>query len=93
MKHTPGPWRTEDLFVYPTDETKTAVADCGRTIYNIEQGRANAKLIAAAPELLEMLKAAKEHLEYCGYGDSYERECAGNLDDRIQNAIDKATKE
>lgn len=27
--------------------------------------------------LLVALKAAKEHLEYTSYGDSWERECAG----------------
>lgn len=27
-------------------------------------------------KLLAALKDAVEHLEYCGYGDSWERECA-----------------
>ena len=26
--------------------------------------------------LREALKAAQDHLDYCGYGDSWERECA-----------------
>ena len=34
------------------------------------------------PTLLEALLAAQEHLEYCGYGDSWERECAMQKDDK-----------
>jgi len=36
------------------------------------------KLIKAelVRELLEVLIKAEEHLDYCGYGDSWERECA-----------------
>jgi hypothetical protein len=40
-------------------------------------------------DLVEALEAAKEHLEYCGYGDSWERECAfdAKLPERIAEAI------
>ena len=30
-------------------------------------------------ETKKLLHSAIEHLEYCGYGDSYERECSKNL--------------
>lgn len=52
-----------------------------------------ARLIAAAPDLLAALKAASEHLDYTGYGDSWERECAREekLEERINAAISKAT--
>jgi hypothetical protein len=35
------------------------------------------------------LAKASEHLDYCGYGDSWERECAiaGKLEETIQNAL------
>lgn len=41
--------------------------------------------------LLNALEAAQSHLEYCGYGGSYERECAyaEELPENIQAAIDK----
>lgn len=44
-------------------------------------------------ELLEALIAAEEHLSYCGYGDSWERECAeaSNLPTKIGTAIKNAT--
>lgn len=43
-------------------------------------------------ELLAALKAAHAHLDYCGYGDSWERECAdaSKLDEKITAAIAKA---
>jgi len=36
----------------------------------------------------ETLILAQEHLDYCGYGDSYERECAreSKLEDKIDDA-------
>lgn len=39
--------------------------------------------------LYETLVKAKEHLEYCGYGDSWERECADvtGLPEDIDNAL------
>ena len=39
--------------------------------------------------LLEALKAASEHLDYCGYGDKWERECADSqgLPKKIEKAL------
>ena len=47
--------------------------------------KAKIKLLAQA------LEAAKSHLEYCGYGDSWERECAqgSGLPERIEDALIK----
>lgn len=39
----------------------------------------NAILIAAASDLLSALEEALEHLEYCNYGDKWERERAEAL--------------
>lgn len=43
-------------------------------------------------ELLEALEDAHSHLEYCGYGDKWESECAtdAGLPQKIDNAIKKA---
>lgn len=45
-----------------------------------------------AKQLAEALKAAGDHLEYCGYGDSWERECADaeGLPEKIQEALKAA---
>lgn len=39
--------------------------------------------------LLEALKEARDHLEYCGYGDKWERECAqeAKLSQKIDAAV------
>ena len=34
------------------------------------------QLLALNKRLVEGLKKARDHLEYCGYGDNWERECA-----------------
>lgn len=57
-KHTPGPWYTrsdaDDLAI-------CKVLDPNRT-WELERFEANARLIAAAPEMLEMLKTIREHV-------------------------------
>lgn len=58
--HTPGPWYLEEFQHGPTqikDQTQNRVLADVRQ-WNGGQGKANARLIAAAPELLEALKAA-----------------------------------
>jgi len=65
-KHTPGKWVTKESMVY--SETGN-----GKTIANVDT-EANARLIAAAPELLEACKnVAKWHRE----NDSGEGELFG----------------
>lgn len=47
------------------------------------------QLRLVSEQLLEALVAALEHLEYCGYGDSWERSCAreSKLPQKINQAI------
>lgn len=77
MKHTPGPWKVEEKWDPRTDgvnvtSERGAVASAlyiGGTI----QPRVNARLIAAAPELLEALKLCVDALAVeieDRYGDS-----------------------
>ena len=42
-------------------------------------------------EIEDALIAAEEHLDYCGYGDPWERECAdqAGLSDKIGAAVSK----
>lgn len=63
MKHTPGPWNynegTRDVIVSKNGYNDVLIAQ----LYKIgSQHEANARLIAAAPELLEACKAALEVL-------------------------------
>ena len=51
-------------------------------------------MFALLKEVIEALQEANDHLEYCGYGDSWERECAidGGLDKKIEAALEKGNK-
>ena len=44
-------------------------------------------------KLYEALIAARDHLDYCGYGDSWERECSEGLPQQIEEALIEAEKE
>ena len=65
QSHTPGPWRQDTMSgttVWGGDKTHgNAVAVCQG--FEREENRANAALIAAAPELLEALREALGHIE------------------------------
>ena len=53
-----------------------------------QEGKVSYKRIAK--KLLKILKEASEHLDYCGYGDSWERDCAGSLSEKIASTIQQA---
>ncbi len=44
-------------------------------------------------QLKDALEEAEDHLEYCGWGDSYERECARNekLPEKIREALESVS--
>lgn len=50
---------------------------------------AELRLVQLMQQLGETLEAASDHLEYCGYGDKWENECAreSNLRERIEQAL------
>jgi len=89
-KHTPGPWHVSDvaqgLVVY--DDQGWAVADAKvfHARHTLEEAQANARLIAATPNLLEMLSICVEILEKVdpsGYPDT---------DDILRDAIDTSKR-
>jgi len=101
MKHTPGPWRiatakpgNDPDFGIKADGYEGVIAECfsearKKGVLDIGQAKANAHLIAAAPDLLDVCKRA------IGWDDF----CAKELDGHkfstgqrklIQVAIDKA---
>lgn len=68
-KHTPGPWGYEmddyvtQVFVIDRDPGRLVIAEVNEQ----PEQEANARLMAAAPELLAALKRAEQaiHSEYC----------------------------
>lgn len=91
-KHTPAPWEIVDKTRIEAKNYGMLASLRGEVSAHRETVTdANAKLIAAAPDLLAMLIEAEAHLSYCGYGDSWERECAqaSKLEERILATIEK----
>lgn len=92
MKHTPGPWQTSKLGP-SSDGSQREMISNGRFIAEVatsdEQQQANARLIAAAPELLENLIGVTKALSRLidKYDpDSIEAEWIGNANDAILKA-------
>lgn len=79
MSHTPGPWvihglnSTSDINgpvnpvrvakFWPGPGAYEVVADCSHAVTGSASGEANARLIAAAPEMIEALKSAERVLQ------------------------------
>ena len=90
--HTPGPWRV----VHHNDDTNRVVVfgicEVWSTSRGTEAKLANARLIAAAPELLEALKLADEWLDELIAEHSVRlTELGRSKRDLIRAAITKAT--
>jgi hypothetical protein len=73
MGHTPGPWKVADRFyILMDDEVACEVAKvCDENLDDdmVHQADADARLIAAAPELLAALKVICDHLLTLDSGD------------------------
>lgn len=68
-KHTPGPWRaTERTITAPETEDRLGM-ECRLYGGNRRDNRANARLIAAAPDLVFQLLSAANYIDALG-GDS-----------------------
>ena len=81
-EHTPGPWSTIGKWVYDV-ENPSPIAQCLRP-YGEGAANANARLIAAAPEMLEALELVVQAHEWWSGGFSPE------LMDPVRAAIAKA---
>jgi len=106
-QHTPGPWFVDEdsrpgmswnRHIYTKTERATAICFMAHSNGRNEAGdRANARLIAAAPDLLEALQAAVA----CGMvpissvseGGASKHSRQVQVADMIRAAIQKATKE
>ena len=97
-KHTPGPWKFEELtaqdgdgYILTEGDEVVIVHHGGAYSKGLQRDEvlANARLIAAAPDLLEALEDAREELEW------YETELAGECynNPKLNAAIAKARGE
>jgi hypothetical protein len=99
-KHTPGPWRLNENSNWKTNPFSITVSKPGvhsTTISNIptrmtvppQEQKANARLISAAPDLLEALKGASKAIrEYRSQGATHAY--WDNVEEQVNAAIKKA---
>jgi hypothetical protein len=99
MTHTPGPWLIESKVYVCGGECCVAVTETYSAMQKLspEQREANARLIAAAPELLEACQEFVKHIKSLGTDTEKCRYLSMALNcragDLIENAIAKATGE
>ena len=87
FKHTPGPWYAERYKGLVSNESLEIICQFfSRHEDDFRNSEANAKLIAAAPDMLEALESIQDILYSPGLID------AGNLRRIVDSAIKKATE-
>ena len=64
MKHTPGPWYIDPIKAHANGNQRIMAGQCTPVAVVPEHLAADARLIAAAPDLLEALKEATSALEW-----------------------------
>ena len=100
-KHTPGPWEAsaDCMEISPSSGPKSHVELArivgpgeGSSYYSYDEATANARLIAAAPELLAACKAAVNALRSCQWGNCSPRQVKSiaNAAEAAEAAISKA---
>ena len=96
-KHTPGPWKMAEIEDDTKNLTHMIVAEYNETLLItyalpptdiVDEFYANAKLIAAAPELLEACQDALDYFKVVFGEDTH-----SVLTDTLRNAISKAGAE
>ena len=91
-KHTPGPWHSEKgsaTYLISTESNLVIGEVYGKAILPAREHKANALLIAAAPDLLEACKAMVEAFQYHNPGGTTKPQGATLAAARA--AINKAT--
>ena len=92
MKHTPAPWDIStydgEFGVYSSVRPENNDIALVRSSFNETENQANARLIAAAPELLEAL----EHLVKITYDYGDTRDRNSPVHDALKQASDAITK-
>ena len=90
-KHTPGPWRKNGSFNVECEPGLFFLLQNNTASVKAQELRANARLIAAAPDLLEACKSARDYLERVDWAaDEYPPFYTYDL---LVEAIKKAEKE
>ena len=72
-KHTQGPWAYHGGFGKCVTDGRNVLAECRKAMFTPQECEANARLIAAAPEILEALRDAVRLIEHLGGNASHQK--------------------
>lgn len=101
FKGTPGPWKfrvnatADGFYIQSEDEDRfdSFIGDVGGGLQLKKEIETNAKLIAAAPELLEALNAITDNIEtWLNTGVAADKNISEELYNNAVSAIKKATE-
>lgn len=90
MPHTPGPWSVNAKIFTDGDYHVCSMADGERTLPLRDEREANARLIAAAPDLLDLMRELRDVLDI---SDPYRPELAKRVDAVIAKATEERIKD
>lgn len=66
MNHTSAPWKRTGVRIHSATDDKLTIANVA-TAYDGDYSPANGDLIAASPELYEIVRKLAETIEECGH--------------------------
>jgi hypothetical protein len=96
MKTTPGPWHVQGRYIVPADDgpsignaTILKAPSLKKQPDFDEQGYANARLMAAAPDLLELLYRCLTFIEDANEDPCYKPDRVKALENQIKTLLNK----
>ena len=96
-KHTPGPWRenSQGDSEYIFSEVYGAIAIIPHGGIHRDEHKANAKLIAAAPDLLKAAISCRDIADKCNHAmlPGHIQELLKHIETTLTEAINKATNQ
>ncbi len=96
MKHTPGPWTVEKTkgsgLRIQSHEKIICWLSPLKQYEGLKNEEVNARLISAAPELLETCKITLDQLELAGYDDGNTKQILKQAIAKAESGVPKETK-
>lgn len=96
MNTTPGPWHTQGRYIVPADNGPSIGSAVALKAPSLKKqpdfdavAEANARLMAAAPDMLELLYRCLPFIEDANENPCYKPDRVGALENQIKALLDK----
>ena len=96
MKTTPGPWHTQGRYIVPDDDGTSIGSAVALKAPSLKKqpdfdavADANARLMAAAPDMLELLYRCLPFIEDANEDPCYKPDRVGALENQIKTLLNK----